>query len=132
MKQGYGDEKKSYQNHFFHVAKLQFFAKSLGNRKRFLFLRKIFITMKRFRKKALRYIILIGVVVLFCSACKTTRSSRAIRKAERAAERQEAQARREYKKAKAAHYKHQAPKTKKMIREDRKRARQLNRHLRRN
>jgi len=46
-------------------------------------------------------------------------------------EKQASEAEKEYEKAKTAHYKHQAPKTKKMMREDRKRARQLNRHFRR-
>jgi hypothetical protein len=53
-----------------------------------------------------------------------------MRKAERMMEKQERQAQKEYEDAKTAHYKHQAPKTKKMIREDRRRARRLNRNLR--
>lgn len=53
-----------------------------------------------------------------------------MRKAERMMEKQERQAKKEYEDAKTAHYKHQAPKTKKMIREDRRRARRLNRNLR--
>ena len=43
---------------------------------------------------------------------------------------QEAQAQKDYEKALSDHYKRQAPKTRKMIREDRRRARRLNRHLR--
>jgi hypothetical protein len=54
-----------------------------------------------------------------------------MRKAERMMAKQEAQAAKDYEKAITEHYKHQAPKTKKMIREDRRRARRLNRHLRR-
>ena len=44
---------------------------------------------------------------------------------------QEAEARKEYERAKTRHYEQQAPKTKKMMKEDRKRARELNRHLER-
>lgn len=76
-------------------------------------------------------IILIGVTLLVASSCAGSRSSRAIRKAERMMERQAADAEKEYERAKTAHYKHQAPKTKKMIREDRRRARKLNRHFKR-
>ena len=70
-------------------------------------------------------------MLLITTSCYTNRSSRAIRKAERMMAKQEAQAQKDYEDAKTAHYKHQAPKTKKMIREDRRRARRLNRHLRR-
>ncbi len=69
-------------------------------------------------------------LLLPVTSCATSRSSRAMRKAERMMERQAAEAKKEYKQAKTVHYKHQAPKTKKMIREDRRRARQLNRHFR--
>ena len=80
------------------------------------------------KKKLL--ILLIGVVTCLLVSC-ADRSTRAMRKAERQMEKQAAQQRKEYEKAKSAHYQHQAPKTKKMIREDKKRARQLNRHLQR-
>lgn len=78
-----------------------------------------------------RSYILIGVVLLLLASCAGNRSTRAMRKAERMMEKQATDARKEYKKAKNAHYEHQAPKTKKMMREDRKRARELNRHLKR-
>lgn len=77
------------------------------------------------------YILIIGVIVLLMTSCAANRSSRAIRKAERMMEKQAAQAQKDYEAAKKAHYEHQAPKTKKMIKEDQRRARQLNRHLRR-
>ena len=75
-------------------------------------------------------IFFLGMILLFSSSCASNRSSRAIRKAERMMAKQEAQAEKDYEKALSAHYKHQAPKTKKMMREDRRRARRLNRHLR--
>ncbi|MBR6878775.1 MAG: hypothetical protein IKM95_05255 [Bacteroidales bacterium] len=75
--------------------------------------------------------ILIGVILLALSSCAGHRSSRAMRKAERMMEKQEAEARKEYERAKTRHYEQQAPKTKKMMKEDRKRARELNRHLER-
>ncbi len=77
------------------------------------------------------YILIIGVICFLLTSCAANRSSRAIRKAERMMRKQAAQAQKEYEAAKTAHFKHQAPKTKKMIKEDRKRARQLNRHFRR-
>ena len=70
------------------------------------------------------------VLLLLSVSCASNRSSRAIRKAERMMAKQEARAEKDYEKALDAHYKHQAPKTKKMMREDRRRARRLNRHLR--
>ena len=73
----------------------------------------------------------LGLLLLFSSSCASNRSSRAMRKAERMMAKQEAQAEKDYEHAVDAHYKRQAPKTKKMIREDRRRARRLNRHLRR-
>ncbi len=76
-------------------------------------------------------IILIGVMLLLGCSCASNRSTRAMRRAERMMERQAKESQREYEKAKAAHYDHQAPKTKKMMREDRRRARRLNRQLRR-
>lgn len=76
-------------------------------------------------------IFLFGMLLLATVSCASSRSSRAIRKAERMMAKQEAQSEKDYEKAKRAHYKHQAPKTKKMIREDRRRARKLNRHLQR-
>ena len=71
------------------------------------------------------------LLLLLSGSCASNRSSRAIRKAERMMAKQESQAEKGYEKALTEHYKHQAPKTKKMIREDRRRARRLNRHLRR-
>lgn len=71
------------------------------------------------------------LLLMLGGSCASNRSSRAIRKAERMMAKQEAQAQKDYEKALDEHYKHQAPKTKKMMREDRRRARQLNRHLRR-
>ena len=79
------------------------------------------------KRKAVFWMILI---LLFSGSCVSNRSSRAIRKAERMMAKQEARAEKDYEKALTEHYKHQAPKTKKMIREDRRRARRLNRHLR--
>ena len=76
-------------------------------------------------------IISLGLILLLFGSCASNRSRRAIRKAERMMAKQEAQAAKDYGKAIDEHYKHQAPKTKKMIREDRRRARRLNRHLRR-
>lgn len=73
---------------------------------------------------------LLVLLTILSSSCTSYRSSRAIRKAERMMAKQEAQAEKDYEKALDAHYKRQAPKTKKMIREDRRRARRLNRHLR--
>ena len=67
--------------------------------------------------------------LLLLSSC-ADRSTRAMRKAERMMEKQAKQAQKDYEDAKTAHFERQAPKTKKMIREDRRRARQLNRHLR--
>ena len=78
-----------------------------------------------------RTIMVLASILLLVTSCASNRSSRAIRKAERMMAKQEAQAEKDYEKALTEHYKHQAPKTKKMIREDRRRARQLNRHLRR-
>ena len=80
----------------------------------------------------MRRITLISLVLLLFSVSCADRSSRAIRKAERMMAKQEAQAEKDYEKAMDAHYSRQAPKTKKMIREDRRRARRLNRHLRHN
>lgn len=77
-----------------------------------------------------RTIITLVAILLLLASCASNRSSRAIRKAERMMAKQEAQAQKDYEKALTEHYKHQAPKTKKMIREDRRRARRLNRHLR--
>ena len=79
------------------------------------------------KKTAILWVMLI---LLLSVSCASNRSSRAIRKAERMMAKQEAQAEKDYEKALDKHYKHQAPKTKKMIREDRRRARRLNRHLR--
>lgn len=88
--------------------------------------------IKKVKKGTL--ILIIGVILLF-SSCASRRADREIRRAERKTERlmarQARQSRREYRRAKTAHFDHQAPKTQKMMREDRKRARQLNRHLRR-
>ena len=81
-------------------------------------------------KKKLVFAALVSVFFLL-SACASSRSSRAIRQADRMMARQEAQAQKDYEEAKAAHYKRQAPETKKMMKEDQRRARQLNRHLRR-
>ena len=78
-----------------------------------------------------RTIMALASIRLLVTSCASNRSSRAIRKAERMMAKQEAQAEKDYEKALTEHYKHQAPKTKKMIREDRRRARRLNRHLRR-
>ena len=72
----------------------------------------------------------LGMLLLLSSSCASNRSSRAMRKAESMMAKQEAQAEKDYERAVDAHYKRQAPKTKKMIREDRRRARRLNRHLR--
>lgn len=69
-----------------------------------------------------------GLLLMLSVSC-ASRSSRAMRKAERMMAKQEAQAQKEYENAKTAHFERQAPKTKKMIREDRRRARRLNRHL---
>lgn len=69
-------------------------------------------------------------MLLFAASC-ADRPTRAMRKAERKMEQQASQARKDYAKAKEAHYKRQAPKTKKMMREDRRRARRLNRSFRR-
>lgn len=83
-------------------------------------------------KKKVHILIIIGVVLLvWLPSCAAYRSGRAMRKAERMMEKQARQARKEYEKAKTTHYEHQAPKTKKMMKEDKKRARQLNRHLER-
>jgi Flp pilus assembly protein TadB len=76
-------------------------------------------------------IAVLGVSLLMLASCVSSRSSRAMRRAERMMEKQERQAQKDYKKAKEAHYEHQAPKTKQMMKEDKKRARELNRHLRR-
>lgn len=78
----------------------------------------------------MRKLAVLSLVLLLLASCASNRSGRAIRKAERMMARQEAQAEKDYEKAVDAHYKRQAPKTKKMIREDRRRARRLNRHLR--
>jgi Flp pilus assembly protein TadB len=80
------------------------------------------------RRIALIFLVLLTILL---SSCTSYRSSRAIRKAERMMAKQEAQAEKDYERALDSHYKHQAPKTKKMIREDRRRARRLNRNLRR-
>ena len=75
-------------------------------------------------------VIWVLLILLLTVSCASNRSSRAIRKAERMMAKQEAQAEKGYEKALTEHYKHQAPKTRKMMREDRRRARRLNRHLR--
>lgn len=79
-------------------------------------------------KKTTRLLILLAL--LFTVSC-ADRPTKAMRKAERMMQQQERQAERDYEKAKSAHFKHQAPKTKKMMREDRRRARRMNRHFRR-
>lgn len=80
------------------------------------------------KRSAIFFLVLL---LLMTFSCASSRSSRAIRKAERMMEQQERQAQKDYEKAIDTHYKHQAPKTKKMIREDRRRAKRLNRHLQR-
>ncbi len=76
-------------------------------------------------------IAVLGMSLLALASCASSRSTRAMRKAERMMARQERQAKKEYEKAKTAHFERQAPKTKEMIKDDRRRARETNRHLRR-
>lgn len=102
----------------FHVAKIMFFSYFCGR-------------INHGVMKKWLYILIIGVMMLFASSCASNRSSRAIRKAEREMKKQSRREKKEYERAKTAHYKHQAPKTKKMIKEDQRRARRLNRHFRR-
>ena len=71
------------------------------------------------------------MAILLTAASCANRPTRAMRKAERMMAQQEAQAEKDYAQAKAAHYKRQAPKTKKMMRDDQRRARRLNRGFRR-
>lgn len=79
--------------------------------------------MRKKIKNRIGILMAVSLIVVLLASCATSKAERAMRKAER-------RAARNYEKAKAAHYKHQAKKTKKMIKEDRKRARKLNKHRR--
>lgn len=91
----------------------------------------MFATEKHLAMKAKKVLaVLFLFSLLFAMSC-ADRPTRAMRKAERRMEQQASRARKDYDKAKTRHFKHQAPKTKKMMREDRRRARRLNRSFRR-
>lgn len=79
-------------------------------------------------KKSIVFLFMISLLVA-CSCAD--RPTKAMRKAEREMRRQADQAQKDYEKAKSDHFKRQAPKTKQMIREDRKRAERANRQFRR-
>ena len=81
--------------------------------------------------KSKKVLVLFFLCSLLWAVSCADRPTRAMRKAERRMEQQASQAEKDYDKAKSAHYKRLAPKTKKMMREDQRRARRLNRGFRR-
>lgn len=81
------------------------------------------------RKNAI--IVLLLSLFLVLGSCASNKS-RAMRNAERQLEQQEKESQRQYDKAKSAHYKHQAKKTKKMMRQDKRRAEKMRRKQRSN
>jgi len=83
-------------------------------------------------KRKTTLVVLVLSLFLLLTSCAANRPSRAMRKAERQMEQQEKQSKKQYEQAKTAHYKHQAKKTKKMIRQDQRRAEKMRRHQRSN
>ena len=71
------------------------------------------------------------VLLLLFGSCASSGSS-AMRKAERQMERNAKRSAKQYDKAKSAHYKHQAKKTKRMMKQDKRRAERLRRGHRSN
>lgn len=92
-----------------------------------------FVTSKPKKMKKRNYVIciLLSLMLLLCS-CASQKQSRAMRKAERQMEKMEKQSAKQYKKAKSAHYNHQAPKTKQMIKKDRRHSERMRRRQRSN
>lgn len=91
----------------------------------------MFAAENRIAMKSKKALVVLFLFSLLLAVSCADRPTKAMRKAERRMEQQANQARKDYDKAKFDHYKRQAPKTRKMIREDRRRARRLNRSLRR-
>jgi hypothetical protein len=91
----------------------------------------MFAAENRIAMKSKKALVVLFLFSLLLAVSCADRPTKAMRKAERRMEQQANQARKDYDKAKSGHYKRQAPKTRKMIREDRRRARRLNRSLRR-
>ena len=75
-------------------------------------------------------VFLLSLFLVFASCASN--KTRAMRNAERQLEKQEKESKKQYEKAKSAHYKHQARKTKKMMKQDQRRAEKMRRKQRSN
>ena len=83
-------------------------------------------------KVRIKFVICVFSLMLMLCSCASHKSSKAMRKAERQMEQVEKRSGKQYKKMKSTHFNHQAPKTKKMMRQDRRHARQMRKHRRTN